>query len=174
MKDRIRYKINQNTAFKLYDTLILPHITYCNIIWGKACKTHTLNIARLQKRALRLCLERKSPNSDSLFKKSNRLSLDDLNKLQVAKIISQYFNNIHTLPGEIASLFQKISNIHHYHTRSLDNHCLFNQYGRLNVRKNSLKVYAPILWNTIPIYLREINSICLFKRKYKSFLLESV
>ena len=50
MKDRIRYKINQNTAFKLYDTLVLPHITYCNIIWGKACKTDTLNIARLQKK----------------------------------------------------------------------------------------------------------------------------
>ena len=94
--------------------------------------------------------------------------------MQVAKLVFKYFYNSHTLPDEIASLFEKISNIHHYHTRSLDNLCLFNQYGRLNVRKNSIKIRAPILWNTIPVHLRQIVSPCLFASKYKLFLLNNV
>src|SRR5206468_507138 len=35
----IRYKINQKTALKMYDTLISPYLTYCNILWGNTCKT---------------------------------------------------------------------------------------------------------------------------------------
>src|SRR3989442_7135846 len=49
---KIRYKINQQTARKLYDTLILPHITYCNLIWGNTYKSNTQNILKLQKEPL--------------------------------------------------------------------------------------------------------------------------
>src|SRR6266516_1008910 len=89
--------------------------------------------------------------------------------MQVAKLVFMYFNSTNTLPDQIILLFNKISNIHQHHTRSLDNLCLFNQYGRLNVRKNSLKVYAPVLWNTIPICLRQINSFSFFSHTFLSY-----
>jgi len=56
----IRHKINQTTALKIYDIMILPHLTYCNLIWGNACKTYLQNIYRLQKRALRVCCDDKN------------------------------------------------------------------------------------------------------------------
>src|SRR6266516_301111 len=56
----IRYKINRVTALKLYDTLILSHLTYCNVLWGNAYKSYLENLYRLQKRALRLCFGEKS------------------------------------------------------------------------------------------------------------------
>jgi len=63
----IRYKINQATALKLYDTLALPHLTYCNTVWGNCKKTHTMNIFRLQKQILRVCCDVKHLSTEALF-----------------------------------------------------------------------------------------------------------
>ena len=37
---RIRYKLSSNTMLMLYDTLILPHIDYCAIVWGGTSRTN--------------------------------------------------------------------------------------------------------------------------------------
>jgi len=49
-----------------------------------------------------------------------------------------------TTPSLTSSVPQSYPNI------MLDNLCLFNQHGRLNVQKGCLKVYAPILWGSTP------------------------
>ena len=166
----LRYKINQNTALKLYDTLVLPHLIYCNSVWGNACKTYTLNIFRLQKRILRVCSDKKMLTSAALFNQVNKLSFYNINKLQISQIVFKFFYSLNTLPDCIVTLFKKISDVHHFHTRSLDNFCLFTQSCRINTRKASLKVYAPTVWNKIPIFIRQINSISLFKKEYKKYL----
>jgi len=155
---------------KLYDTLVLPHIIYCNIVWGNACKTYTLNIFRLQKRILRVCHDNKKLSAESVFTKSNKLSFYNVNKWQTSKMIYQFVHNTNILPNSIASLFKKISDVHNFHTRSLDNLCLFIHFARLNTRKASLKIYGPILWNKIPVDIRLINSIHLFKKTFITFL----
>jgi len=103
---KIRHKINPITAFKLYDTLILSHLTYCNIIWSNTYSTYTKHLFTLQKRALRICYYPKiAPTSDQLFKLTNKLPLSDLQKMQISKIIFQYFNSPTQLPTTIANLF---------------------------------------------------------------------
>src|SRR3989442_476604 len=66
---KIRYKINNITSLKLYDTLILLHISYSNIIWGNTCKLYTANISKLQKRTLRMCRVGVSYPSENIFSK---------------------------------------------------------------------------------------------------------
>jgi len=51
---RARSKIDARTILLLYDTLILPHLNYCNIIWASSSKSQLCKIYRLQKRAIRL------------------------------------------------------------------------------------------------------------------------
>ncbi len=167
---RIRYKINQKTAQNLYNTLILPHITYCNVVWGNAYKSYTSNIGRLQKRALRLCYNGRLLKSDELFSATKKLSLENIHKMQVALLVFNFFYNPCLLPACINSLFEKISEVHGHHTRSLDNKCLFTHFGRLNARKNSLKILAPTLWNNIPPPIRHLSSVILFKKQYTLFL----
>ena len=94
----IRYKINRTTALKLYDTLILPYLNYCNILWGNAYKSHTSNIFRLQKRALKLCHTLKMQASDNLFIITNKMSFYDIHKLQTAQLVFQYFHHEKLLP----------------------------------------------------------------------------
>jgi hypothetical protein len=146
---------------------------YCITIWGNTYKTHTTNIFRLQKRALKLCHGVKMHSSDNLFLITNKLPVLDIHKLQTAQLVFQFFNEKSILPMCIAALFSKISDIHRFYTRSLDNLCLHNHFGRLNVRKFCTKLYAPGLWNTIPNHLRQAVSLSSFKKYYKIHLLSS-
>ena len=168
----IRYKINRDTAIKLFDTLIYPHLIYCNILWGNTYKTSLSNIYRLQKRALKLChgIQIQTKHVDNLFMITNKLSFYNIHKLQTAKLVFQYLHESSTLPKCISSLFKKNSDIHNFNTRSIDNWCLHTQFGRLNIRKVSTKIYAPVLWNTIPNHIRQINTFPLFMKSYKLFL----
>ena len=46
---KVRYFVSDKILLMLYNTLILPYISYCNILWA-TCKTVTNNILLLQKR----------------------------------------------------------------------------------------------------------------------------
>ena len=91
--------------------------------------------------------------------------------MQVGKLVHRFYYNIAALPEGIASLFEKSSDVHGHSTRAADNMSLFCYFGRLNLRKNTVKICAPSLWNNIPVRLRQITSVILFKKKYKNFLL---
>src|SRR6266516_2453522 len=167
----IRHKIKQNTAIKIYDTMALTHLSYCNLIWGNACKTLLQNVNRLQKRVLRICCDNKKLESKTLFVQLKKLTVKDIHYMQIAQVVHRYYYSIDDFPLQIFSIFEKASDIHSHCTRSADNLCLFTHYGRLNLRKNCVKVCAPTLWNKIPVSLRQINSIVLFKNKYKVYLI---
>ncbi len=168
---KIRFKINQKTAQKLYDSFVLSRISYCVIAWGGACKIYTSNLHRLQKRALRLCFNANSLKSEELFITSKRLSIEHIHNMQIALMVFQFFNCPCILPDCITYLFTRISDVHTYKTRSLDSLCLFTHFGRLNVRQNSLKIIAPILWNKIPSHIRLLSTVGLFKKRFKVLLL---
>ena len=166
----IRYKINQTTALRLYDTLILPHLTYCNSIWGNTSKTHLLNLNRMQKRALRLCSNNKSLSKTDILTFHNKLSISNLNKLQSLLIVYKSIYLPSTLPTAISSLFKSSAQVHQINTRSGEGNCLFQEFARLNIRKYSLRIQGPILWNRLPLSLRVLNSIAQFKINLKSHL----
>ena len=51
---RLRHFVPRTTLLNIYQSLILPHLTYGLAAWGQAAKTHFKKILVLQKRALRL------------------------------------------------------------------------------------------------------------------------
>ena len=52
---KLRYFLDDKTLFMLYNALILPHLNYCNIVWGNSATTKLNSILLLQKRAIRVC-----------------------------------------------------------------------------------------------------------------------
>ena len=52
---------------------------------------------------------------------------------------------------------------HEYNTRCRDD--LNPQYQRLGICQQSVDYQAPLLWNRIPIDIRNSNSVRIFKRK---------
>ena len=79
---RLRHFIPVNILINLYNTLILPHISYCTIVWGHCSQTLINKLFVLQKRAIRI-ITNSHPRTPSkaLFMKYNILPIHDTNKL---------------------------------------------------------------------------------------------
>ena len=131
----------------LYDSLILSQLIYCNIIWAAAYKSSLTKINSLQKRALKLCLEKSYQYSRtnnfqsqedersavSVFKCTNRLSVQNINLCQTLKFIYQVLNK--TAPPCFDQMFTRLSSVHSYQTRSDTINNLFLKQAKTNSRK---------------------------------------
>ena len=49
---KARKYFNQETLLNLYNTMVLPFISYCIHVWGKAASTYLEKIHRLQKKKM--------------------------------------------------------------------------------------------------------------------------
>ena len=70
-------------------------------------------------------------------------------------------------PGNIQDLFQDISDIHSYNTRSSVSNNFYTQSSRLSIQVNSFSRIGTKIWNEMPISLRNV-----FKREIKQILFE--
>ena len=79
---RLKHVLPSNTLFSLYNTLVFPHLSYCNLIWADSNNT-SLRFLK-QKRIMRLCsnshwLEHTPP----LFKTFRSLTIYDSHKFNM-------------------------------------------------------------------------------------------
>ena len=110
--------ISRNTGYKLkeflsekpllilYNSLILSHINYCNIVWGN-CNTTKINSLLLQKRAIRNITNASYlAHTEPLFHRLNTLNTRYTHITNWHKMIFMYKYTHDQLP----SLFQSIFN----------------------------------------------------------------
>ena len=75
----------QNSLLMLYNTLILPYIDYCNVIWGNCGHSQLNHVLLLQKKAVRICTGScYMTHTDPLFYQLKTLKVHDINNLQTA------------------------------------------------------------------------------------------
>ena len=74
-------------------------------------------------------------------------------------------------PGNIQDLFQDISDIHSYNTRSSASNNFYTQSSRLSIQVNSFSRIETQIWNEMPVSLRKLSKN-VFKRKIKQTLFE--
>ena len=75
-----------------------------------------------------------------------------------------------TAPSNIQDLFQDISNVHSYNTRSSASNNFYTKPSRLSVQANSFSRIGVKVWNAIPQALRNLSKNAL-KRKLKQILI---
>jgi hypothetical protein len=51
---RAKRFVNQNVLINMYNSLVLPHFTYCSNVWNDGSSTHTDKLLKMQKRAARI------------------------------------------------------------------------------------------------------------------------
>ena len=51
---RAKRFVNQNVLINMYNSLVLPHFTYCSNVWNDGSRTHTDKLLKMQKRAARI------------------------------------------------------------------------------------------------------------------------
>ena len=86
--------------------------------------------------------------------------------IQIHTILIETYSNIDIFNN----YFQRIRDIHGLNIRNADD--LHVPYGKLDVRKFSITIAGPNLWNWIPLYIKNSTSTNLFKRNMRAYLLD--
>ena len=165
---RLKDFISQNSLTILYNALILPFITYCNIVWGNCGSTKINSILLLQKRAMRLITNSRylSP-TNPLFSQLEMLKINDIHTIQTPIFMHKYTFN--QLPSVFDNFFVPNSNIHSYPTRNSSGYHLENP--RIILAQKSLKHHGPDVWNSLPNSLKQCTKLNSFKRQVKHSIL---
>ena len=138
------------TLKTLYNSLFLPYINYCNLIWASTYASYLEPLYLLQTKAIRIITfyPPRTRSKPPLFSKLNILSLHSL------------YNRL--LPVSLSSLLHFNCDFCDYLTRS-----------RFNLHKMSLRYQfaissqAPAIWNDIPLTVRDSLTSTNFKKKLK-------
>ena len=130
----------------MYNTLFLPHITYCCSIFGNTYKTRLNELVLLQKRALRIVFSTSfKEHTNPLFYKAKCLKLEYLVKFNTNVFMFKAYYNLS--PENLKRLFTKIENIHKYSTQQ--KHNLYKKSVSLNIKAMSTVNCGINLWNKL-------------------------
>lgn len=167
---KIRHFAPFQILLQIYQSLILPIISYGLPVWGQACKSYTDKVLLLQKRALRLIFFADyKQHALPLFIQSGQLPLDCLYYFSVASLMHDVAND--RAPLNIMNLFRRISTIHQHNTRSASSKQFYLETHRLEIQRNSFSVVGAKIWNRIPISCSELHKHA-FKVKLQSLLFD--
>jgi len=114
---RLRNILPQKILNLLYKALILPHLDYCDVVWGNAGKTHLKHLDRLQNTAgkIILGLPRRYPTNLLL----NTLSWDSLETRREHHLNTMVYKSLaNKLPSPLCDIFSFVSSTHKHSTRS--------------------------------------------------------
>ena len=154
----------------LYYSLIYPYFTYCNIVWAANYPTRLRGLHILQKKAVRIIfhLPYRAPTGPT-FLVNDLLNIHQLNKFQICLFMFKY--NSGELPNVFIHMFKKTSEIHTFALRSSINYR--SDFCGTTFKSFSICCRGPRLYNSLPVHLKSIKSITLFKKCLKSFILLS-
>ena len=166
---RLRHFVPRTTLLNIYQSLILPHLTYGLAAWGQAAKTHLKKILVLQKRALRLMyFSEPRAHAVPLFISSKILPLQMLYAEKVSSIMFDV--SCMNAPSNICDFFTKANSKHRHETRFSSSGNYYVQTSRLNLNQDSFSRFGAKLWNAIPNEFRQLSKGA-FKKNFHDFLL---
>ena len=168
--NKLKHTLPQEIKIILYNSLILPHINYCIMVWG----FHSNRILKLQKKALRIItLSKYNSHSEPLYKKLGFLKVDDIFKLQQLKFYYKYLHD--NLPAYLQN-WKLIpnDNVHTHDTRIKNE--LYTFRAKHEFAKKCLRHNLPLIVNNIPDIVKEkliTHSLNGFAKYVKQNLLQT-
>ena len=143
---------------------VQSHIDYCLTVWGFTSSDNLHLIQKMQNRAARLITNNFDFNTRGID------IVRDLGWLNITQR-RDYFTALF-LPDHILDNFTFKRDIAIRQTRSCDTNVLYVPKINRSSFKSALQVNGTMIWNILPIHIRNCNSIHSFKRLLKTFLLQ--
>ena len=132
----------------LYCSLIYSRIQYGIVLWGTAAKARLQEINVTLNNIVRsITRSGKYAPVTPLYKHLNILRLDDIYRLELAKIMYQLSH--HLLPKTLQVSFTKISDIHERNTRFTENFGYFLSRVNKSIGEKQPHYRGLRLWNDI-------------------------
>ena len=166
---KARKVLGKSCLTTLYYTFAYPYFINCNHIWGKTYQTDLDRLMIIQKKLIRIITG--SPcraHTEPLFYANRILTVYDLN----VNIVGVFMYKCLFEPGTdvFANNFYTNCEIHGRETRNAD--ALYVPYGRLDIRRSSIKIHGSDLWNTLPPYVQNSDSSNVLKIRLCNYLID--
>ena len=170
---KARKKLPINCLIKLYYSIVYPYFIYCNQVWGNCHKETLKPLLVLQKRVIKTISS--SPyraKSLPLYIKHKLLTLQDINTYTTG--IFMYKTIKSNIPSNsMFKSFYKLNKAFHEHeTRHAND--IKPPFSRNALRISSIRIFGATIWNAIPQEIRNSPSIDVFKKNFKSYLLDDM
>jgi hypothetical protein len=142
----VRKKLGIDVLRIIYNTMILPYLTYCITVWGNAHDCNTAQIILVQKKVLRIItFSKRLAHTDPLFKKLRILKFVDLYKYHVNIFMHKFVYK--KLPIALIEFFTYNSEIYAYNTRR--KHFINLNFKRLRICRMGIRYNGPRVWNAL-------------------------
>ena len=163
----LRYSFPKHILKTLYLTLVLPYITYCNIIWGAAFKTVLMPLFILQKKCLRTITKSNFlAHTLPLFIENKLLNVFQLFDFNCAQFIFKVLNTSQ-YPAFKEKIIQSTVN-HDHNTRN--SHLIRSPFQRLQKCINSFFINGIKVYNNTSQFVKNSRTINVFKVRMKNWL----
>ena len=160
--------MNRSTLVTLYNTFVLPYISYCIEVWGNTFDKYLLPLFRLQKRVIRLItFSCYIAHTSDLFQDMKILTLSKLYILKVHIFMYKFENNM--LPELFSSMFTTNSQIHTYPTRTSSN--LHIPIGNLKMVYRTVRYSGVKIWNNMKSKINISSNFLHYKFNLQQYLL---
>ena len=157
----MRSFVPHETLRSIFMSLVQPHFDYCNSVLGCCGKTLARKFQKLQNRAPRiLTYSNYDANADNLIKKLGWIKLDSQRSIHKAVMVYKSLNGL--TPDYLSSKFVDRSSVSNYSLRGTEGKLAIPQ-PHTNYMKNSFSYSGAVLWNSLPIELRQADSLSAFR-----------
>ena len=128
----------------LYNSMILPYLNYCCILWGINYASQLNRLVVLQKRAVRLIMKVYPPtSSEPIFQEFKILKINEIATIQMILVMHKFL--IDALPESLKKLYNKEDIVRN---RRMNKH-LKEPFSNRNYLHFITTIKGPKLWNSI-------------------------
>ena len=165
---RLRNLIPCSAKLLLYKSYILPHLTYCHLIWHFCKASDTRKLECLQEKALRAVYRSHNESYEDLLKQASLPTLANRRLQDIA--ILMYKVKTGMAPASVAELF--ITNTCTYFLRNSD--FIIPRYNTVCYGKHSIRFLGPYIWSKLTANFRQSPSLQSFIRKVRKLDLNAI
>ena len=146
---RLSNLISSKTKLQLYLTVILPHLTYCQIVWHFCRQSERRKLERLQERALRVIYNCRTDTYEDFL---CRTKLPSLYNRRLQDIVTLMYK---VREGLAPAYIVELSNTANkgYSLRNAE--CEIPRYSTVRYGKHSIRYRGPYLWSRLSLSDRQ-------------------
>jgi hypothetical protein len=162
---RVRRSLTMTHLSMVIHALVISRISYCSSIFYKVSSQQRSRLQRIINAALRLFNISRAQVASGQLNQLKLLAVEDLSQLRLSTII---FSTIRT--GYPKYLSNQIELCTTQNLRSSDNGNLIVRRSNSVLGARAFAIYAPTVWNSIPVEIRRCKSAGAFKEKMREYL----
>ena len=144
----------------MYKSSILPHLTYCHLVWDNCRSSDSRKIERIQERTLRAVFNSHSESCENLLVRAELYWLLNRRLQDIAILMCKVKYGLG--PSIVDELFKQKNTS--YSLRNSDSD--IPTFNTINYGKHSLRYQGPHLWSKLHIKLKDSSNIDFFQKEH--------